>query len=56
MVFRVRHEPEHIACRIADPGNIEHGAIGIGRIFSICGTAICADVGQRDLIERLEIG
>jgi hypothetical protein len=50
MVLWMRHEPEHVPHPIAYPGNIQDGAVRVGRIFSIGRSIIWVYIDQRNLI------
>ena len=51
--FRMRHETQHVACRIANPGNIIEGAVGIGLFRH---GPVCLTISEHDLGIGLESG
>jgi len=56
VILGMRHQAEDVPLWIADPGNIENGAVRVSRIFAICRGAIRTDIGKGNLILGIKSG
>jgi hypothetical protein len=56
VILRVRHQPKNVSRRVADAGDVEYRAVGVGGVLAIGGNAIGVGIGQGDLVLGSEIG
>ena len=50
VIFRVGHESEHVALRVADARDIENGAIWVNGVIAVRRRTVRVDVGESDLV------
>ena len=50
VIFRMGHESEHVALRVANASDVENGTVRVDGVIAVGGRAVCVDVGEGDLV------